>query len=409
MRIHSEDSSTEFITGIRGVLALIVLNEHMLKMFFPLATNDETLIDNWFGVFELLSYPPLNFLANGAWAVSMFFVISGFVLCNSFLSKKKNGKNIFFDIQVRYLKLTIPILFSLALVYAFTQLRMLDVAGLLSFYSSDFIAPISDDFGFKRMVMQGLYDTIIEGSYENNLVLWSMMYEFFGSLIVFISIYIFSFFGEGLNSYAIKAMVYGSLVILFSNTLYLGFVLGMLICEAYNSDDCKKYLNRTFMYWSIPAGIAGMYLIGYMIRGDNGSIYSILPLNDPKSYEEYTFNTIGSSLLLLVALFSARISSVFSSRIMMQLGKISFSLYLTHFTVLLVVANGLYSIDFTGDYGLNSSVMCMLSVPAIFGVAIVFDKYIVTPSQKLSIQVPRFIQNSALTMITSKKVNRSYD
>ncbi len=72
---------TMYLDGLRGLLAIVVFNEHFLKVFYPLSslweidhTSTASLAD------DLLVFSFLQLFIDGSFAVSGFFVLSGYLL-----------------------------------------------------------------------------------------------------------------------------------------------------------------------------------------------------------------------------------------------------------------------------------------------------------------------------------------
>lgn len=76
----------KYIEGIRGLAAIIVVLHHYTLAFYPalnFGDSNQTNFGN--GSLELLfANTPLNLIYNGGFAVSVFFILSGFVLSNAY-------------------------------------------------------------------------------------------------------------------------------------------------------------------------------------------------------------------------------------------------------------------------------------------------------------------------------------
>ena len=77
----NQSGKIQYLEGIRGVAALMVFFHHFLLAFFPSFNFAGDPATSHLGTFELNYWrTPLSVFTNGEFMVSLFFVLSGFVL-----------------------------------------------------------------------------------------------------------------------------------------------------------------------------------------------------------------------------------------------------------------------------------------------------------------------------------------
>ena len=89
----------DHLDGLRGVAAVAVVIFHLMSALMPWLVAEQQPGAHW------LAYTPFAVLWNGTFAVSVFFVLSGFVVTNATLRK---SDPIWIDVVIRYLRLAIP-------------------------------------------------------------------------------------------------------------------------------------------------------------------------------------------------------------------------------------------------------------------------------------------------------------
>jgi peptidoglycan/LPS O-acetylase OafA/YrhL len=190
-----------YLEGLRGIAAFTVFLGHFVLV-------------SWF---FFGSIPYLNLLVPwGQFSVCIFFVLSGYVLTHSFFLQG-NQEILTSGAVRRYLRLLIPILFVCLIIFAWYYPifgGINNLGSILHLYS----------VMFWGIFFQG--QTI---SYLYAGVLWTITIEFIGSFIVFSFA---SLFGKLRNRW----IFYCIAIILFFNSYYLAFILGMALAD---SNNCR--------------------------------------------------------------------------------------------------------------------------------------------------------------------------
>lgn len=313
-----------YLDGLRGLAALIVVVSHFFQVFAPSVFEGREEIEHF--AFEgIAARTPFNLLFNGNFSVCLFFVLSGYVLSYRFFGT--GDRFIVYSSAIRrYFRLAVPALASVFLAYLILVLDLGAYDNIRGMTLSSMPDPFAADANLLVMLKESLFHTFFTYGSQYNPVLWTMTYELFGSFMIFVFLIV-------CGRHRIRYAVYAILICLFIDSYYLGFVLGMLISDVKNSGrDRLAFIYQSWIRLLLLC--AGIYLGSYPYVAPQGTIYSILQ-RGASNFDFFVFyHVIGSFLILTVLLHSSRMQSIFSHRFFAYLGKISFSLYLVHFTII---------------------------------------------------------------------------
>lgn len=229
-----QTTSTRFLEleGLRGIAAIAVVIFHFLVLFYPgmfygvghsmAPVQHMRFEDNLFGL-------PTGAFISGAFAVAIFFVLSGFVLTIGYF--QTGDKKIIQKLATkRYLRLMLPAAVSILLVWLILSFGLnanKNIAeGISLAGSSSSLWTFNPNF-FEALWqgILGIFTTSLNAEHYNP-VLWTMQYEFIGSFLVFL---IALLFGKSKNRW----IVYLFAGILTFNTWYIGFIIGMVLADLY--------------------------------------------------------------------------------------------------------------------------------------------------------------------------------
>jgi peptidoglycan/LPS O-acetylase OafA/YrhL len=323
------------LDGLRGLAALIVAVFHFGSAFLPWLIPDQTNCPSW------LADTPIAIVFNGPFSVSIFFVLSGFVVAQA--AARRNAP-VYINIPLRFLRLALPA--AASTVFAWCLLKLIPTATfdlniILPHWwlSRTYQAPIPS---LASAIYDGLIRTFIRGESRFNNVLWTMQIELIGSVTIY-SLY-------GLTNDRVRIMI---TIILGMLTLirpqYLGFVLGSLMRDLWSAGKLwNVYPSIVF-----TAGI----LLGFPGRGFADRV------NFPHLYHKLTLGAsdglippLAAALIIYGTLRSIPLAKIFSGRIIQYLGRISFVLYLVHvpllYTVFALMFDRFQPLSYLGILGL---------------------------------------------------------
>lgn len=370
------------LEGLRGMAAIIVVVFHALLLFYPgmmygISSYGSTYTPNmplekfWYG-------NPLGGLLSGTFAVSIFFVLSGFVLTVGFF-QKKNPEIIKRLAAKRYIRLMLPALVSIMFAYALMKLGLSIGQGQTSAIThSVWLQGLwTMPPHFLEAITQGLYGMFMQVGASYNPVLWTISYELIGSFVVFAGALLFA-----QSKY--RWIIYGVMLFWLWNTWLFGFALGMLMADMYVSRRNVLAAIRQPLLW--PLLILGIFLGGYPPNETTGTLYAPLGISQLSMTQNQSFYTaLGATLVVLCVILLPRLAGFFAHKRISILGRYTYSLYLVHMPLLLTVCTGIF-VALHAHMGLHrASVISIVLYLVVVGIATyVFERFIDAPSTKLS-------------------------
>jgi peptidoglycan/LPS O-acetylase OafA/YrhL len=318
----------EFLDSIRGLAAIAVLLSHSLRMFeWPRLVG------------RIANYPFINIPFNGGAAVTMFFVLSGYLLSRPYLVPKSPGAALRkMDVPTfyirRFTRIWMPWFFAFCLsalaqvlVFRSWSTHPPQTDWSLSFWH----APLT----LAKAVSQCLF---ISKNQVVNLVMqdWSLGFELQVSILLPVVIFLHS-----LRPRWILAVLTIPAFLLDLTGCYFAFMLGILL--AAHADHLLKDLKPKPLSAKV-----GMLLLG-IIYYEMPHFDAWLPAHF--GYEWANPNVIdlfrseasaGCVLILLASMSSGRMQATLHLPLLIFLGRISYSVYLLQFIILLCVLPPLF-------------------------------------------------------------------
>ncbi|MFL9988075.1 acyltransferase family protein, partial [Paraburkholderia sediminicola] len=216
----------------------------------------------------------------------------------------------------RYIRLTVPI--SLACVIAFCLIK----AGLM--YNQHVDAAIGGDWigqfyhwtpDFYSLIRFSLFDVYFNFNDNRSFIftLWTMQIEFFGSFPIFSLLALFGHLERRWIPYGLAFIA-----VRLINPDLISFMMGLFIAELYQFEQVRPVLVRKISKVAASVMLAGVvalpvFVFHYLPR----SVFSDVA-------------TLAASVIVVSTIMLRQMQMVFTSRVSIFLGKISFSLYLVH-------------------------------------------------------------------------------
>ncbi|PEF73262.1 acyltransferase family protein [Bacillus pseudomycoides] len=317
------------LDSIRGLAAITVVFGHFCLMLPSLPNS--------------IKFSPLRFLWAGGEAVIIFYVLSGFVLSMALYHSKTNYWGYFIK---RFVRIYIPYYFWICITFAlFILFSPYEVTGLRDWFYDKWQGPITKLDIMNHFV---LLNNFFTDNY--NPVIWSLAQEMRIS-IVFPLLFLL-FYKQSWKKTILFAMSF-SLISIFLNMLHIGkaegfyngyadtlhftsmFMVGMLLfkhqeelTQLYRS---MKNLNRKLL---IALGVF-LYLYSILIYG--------LSSNDTTFLLKDWGVVIGVSIIIIMAMNNLKVKAILNKGVFVYLGEISYSIYLCHFPITMVLFKLLYA------------------------------------------------------------------
>ncbi|KAF5678373.1 hypothetical protein FHETE_1347 [Fusarium heterosporum] len=412
---------TAYLDGLRGFAALLVYIHHH-ELWAHGISNQDGIFENSFGYegkYHFATFPFIrHFFTGGHYAVSTFFIISGYVLSLKPMSLMQAGEHaqlgdvLASSLFRRWLRLYLPLI--LALLCYITFLHMFGIwTRIMTKQGSWYDELWAFYYEFKNFSF--VYKEGGEPWLTYNRHLWSIPVEFKGSIVIFTAQMAFSRCSKNARLWCEAGLIFYFMYI-SDGSFYAMFVSGMLLCDLdllASKGDLPRFLARLepakeFIFYHLL--IFSLFLGGVPSQNRNveqlaknrGFYY--LSWFKPQAVFDYKWFYLFYAAVFLVASIP-RISwlkAFFETRFCQYLGHISFSLYLVHGPVLWSIGERLFmatgwqneemmkniphwanklALPMSGPLGLEVSFLLpqLILVPLTFGLADVATRFIDTP------------------------------
>lgn len=318
------DGRIRSLDGLRGLAATIVLLHHWLLIARPLLEG--TL--SW----AIISQSPVKLVTAGNEAVLVFFVLSGLVVV---LPVFRPGFSWMGFLSARVVRLYGPVIAALALS---ALLIVLVPRNRSAMPEGSWMAEThADEVTWQAFLMQA---SLVPRQYPLNNPLWSLHWELVYSILLPFATAVALL----VRRWALSAVIVCCAVSLIgrvfeqSELLYFPiFLMGTIM--AARMPDLLAWVQRPRPRWFMPtfAALSVVMLIASWLARP------IAPSGSEISHILWALAAPGAAGVVLVSLAWAPAISLFETRVMQWLGKISFSLYLIHVPVLATLAFALGS------------------------------------------------------------------
>ncbi|MYW23701.1 acyltransferase family protein [Bacillus thuringiensis] len=326
---HFMSKRIKELDSIRGLAALTVVFGHFCLML-PSFPNS-------------IKFSPLRFLWAGGEAVIVFYVLSGFVLSMALYHSKTNYWGYLIK---RFVRIYIPYYFWIIVTFVlFILFSSYEVVGLRDWFYDRWQGPITKLDILNHFVLLNNFFT------ENyNPVIWSLAQEMRIS-IVFPLLFLL-FYKLNWKKTILFALSF-SLISVVLNMLHIGkaegfyngyadtlhftsmFMVGMLLFKyqeklIYSYRNMKKF-KKGFL---ITLGVI-LYLYSILIYG--------FSRNDTTFLIKDWGVVMGVSIFIIMAMSNLKVKAFLNKSVFVYLGEISYSIYLCHFPIMMVLFKLLYT------------------------------------------------------------------
>ena len=361
------------LDGLRGLLSLMVaLNHSFMVVVIPSFANVWQQNPLVFRGLESKLQQLFMLIGNGGAAVTLFFLLSGFVLSQSLSRTKLNFKGLLAFLAKRIIRLYpvyLLIVFSTAI-----YMKLGFSYQTFPFSSAWFNWWMNFQMNFKELVLNILFVHAYVGG-----VTWTLR-------VILITSFIFPVF------YSLNKKTSALVDILISIFLiYLSFTL--LNIEGFRD---LRYLYMFYLGLMLPKfqkqfSLAPNRLISIMLP-----FAALLLLSYRYSTNEYqggVVESIISFFIIGIAAYSEKVKSLnfLDGKLLQFYGKISYSFYLINFSVLYVFSRLMFQklphLPYQEEYLYIHLTLFLLSVLVTTGISLLVYKYIETPSKNFANKV----------------------
>jgi peptidoglycan/LPS O-acetylase OafA/YrhL len=311
------------LDAMRGIAALVVFGWHCTLAFYPDFTGylgsanveDSARSRFWFAAI------------NGSSAVAFFFVLSGFVLSRPYLLSGERSILVR-GVLKRWPRLAGPVFVTVMASWLLFKINAYSYQPAAALTHSSWLAHFGGGYGagsfeptFASAAAQGAVLTFLRGDYGYDSSLWTMSYEFYGSLMVYALAFLLV---QGTTTGARLAVLTGAaLTCQLSNPLLAPFVVGVALAAF-----LPRRGFRAPAIIALPAVILALLMCGYT-RGAGGFYAGVTAVYPSVLPEPYLYG-IAAAILIAAAEAWRGMKSFLSRRWGFISGELSFPFYLVH-------------------------------------------------------------------------------
>lgn len=367
------------LDGLRGIAALMVLFHHTLLML-PDFANAEWGISGAQvnGPFEwLLIRTPLRLIWSGQARALLFFVLSGFVLALPWL----NGRTAPYPHFVfsRFCRIYPPYLIAMLIAAAGSFL----LGGHELIHATIFFNQLGWAFQPSWRAVSSISAVLDNRSSEYmNEGMWTLVWEIrVGLIFPLLMMPIMRWQNRGLIGLLFALVLLHHL---------MAWCFGVQVSAA--QDDAPQQIFYYAEFFAFGAAVATnrRWITAILSRswrlGPICLVFGCLVCWIPWRIEDDRMIALGAAIILAAIVGSAKIQPWLETSPLLWLGRQSYSLYLTHVPVIMVVI-----IAFNGRVPLA---MCGLVIPLALAISWAFHGWVEIPSVALAQRLPGFLQKT---------------
>lgn len=368
-----ESKRITWIDGLRGIASLFVVFHHFIMGYYPAAYQGADAVTHLGGNVEAdFSQSPLAFFAIGDLWVSVFCLISGFVISYQ-VFHMTDEKQFSKSLLKRYPRLMLPVFALSAIVYVMLHLNLFFNTQAAAITGSEWLAQFyQNKTTISDLIFSSIADTWIVGFstlYSN--AFWMLADLFTGSFMA----YILAAMSKGMNRRVIYVYIATALIYLSTNSRLTDFALGVLLSYiVVQYGESIHQHKRTCIVLGVLMLISAVFLGAYPVAYAPTNEYRFLNHLPDRLNPYYFYHMLASALLVMAIYLLKPLKKLLSMRPVLFLGKISYSVYLVHIPVLFSLSAWflLKLMERTGNYNLSAGVMFGISIAVIWVLAWLF-------------------------------------
>jgi peptidoglycan/LPS O-acetylase OafA/YrhL len=317
-----------YFDGLRGLACLQVVIDHYAQSFSP------------------VNYARIGFFGNGECAVDLFFLMSGFVLTGSF---KKFPSQIFGHATRRLLRLGVPSLIAVPIAAVLFRIGLHHAQIAAAISQSDWLAPLVAVYPLSNLTTVHIGIWLLFGPHGIGLFswsglpdqltninppLWTISVEIWGSFWVLFLVWLRDR-SQPVYIVTLAASVY----LIGLNELAL-FTNGHLCSAMVGRYGFKRTAKRPATGWWGAALILEGILLSTGHALDPADTLLFLPPGLLAYYPWFHWQVeFGAVMIFIGVLLMPNLHSVLDRWLPQYLGRLSFSIYLLHYPILIAVGS----------------------------------------------------------------------
>jgi peptidoglycan/LPS O-acetylase OafA/YrhL len=383
------------LTSIRGIAALIVVAWHFASVFLPAIITGNTLTQH--SKIDIIIYQtPLSIFFAGNFAVVLFFVLSGFVLTQRFF-RQDSAKTLFSAAFKRYFRLMPLVLVSTLIAYTVMSVGAIYAKPVGNISGS--IWAKSEYYTFSPKLVEavqqgflGVFTGQVSSSLNYNPVLWTIYYEFLGSILIF-------GIATMVKGYSKRWLFYLIIFLAFINTYFSAFIAGLILADTYSSKHgWYVLLAKMRKIYKISLLAFGISIAGFPYFGDVQHIgkfwQSLLIFENNINLSRTVIQIVASMIVIVLALSWGRLKNILESKPLLFIGNISYPLYAVHFILIYSLSSYIFlkAIDYF-TYTSSVLIAVAMTIPVMLWSAYLLNKYLEIPLMRIVAKIGKWAED----------------
>jgi peptidoglycan/LPS O-acetylase OafA/YrhL len=357
------------LEALRGLAAFIVVAWHFLWAFDPARIGIVDGFDPSAALLGSVSFASID----GPAAVTLFFVLSGFVLPLGFFGSGR-AELVVRAAAKRWLRLVCLVMLAVLLSWLLFSCGLYRHREAAQLSRSAWLGTFGGSHP-QQSFAPSLLGAVLEGSLFAFLrepdmydpVLWTMHHEFLGS---FVSFFLALMLWRARPTAAVWLLATAAVVVHFTDPYLFAFVAGTGL--AWLMSRFTPHLSPCLALTSI---IGGIFLFGYLEPRGSYAAFSLVRDASPMRFDRIAVHTASGVMIIIGLLGNDRLGRSLATAPFRLLGRLSFPVYLFHFPLLCSLACALF-ITLRPAVSLHMTLLLVAAAyaPLVVGVGYVFAR-----------------------------------
>lgn len=324
------------LEALRGLAAFIVVAWHFLWAFDPARIGIVDGFDPSSALLGSVSFASID----GPAAVTLFFVLSGFVLPLGFFRSGRTELVVRATAK-RWLRLVCLVMLAVLLSWALFRCGLYRHREAAQLSQSTWLGTFGGSHP-RASFTPSLPGALLEGSLFAFLrepdmydpVLWTMHHEFIGSFVTF---FLAMILWRARPAAAAWLLATAAIAVHFTDPYLFAFVAGTGL--AWLMSRCDLHLSPSMAVACIAIGI---FLFGYLEPRGSYAMFAALQDANPARFDRIAIHTASGVMIIIGLIGNDRLGRSLATPPFRLLGRLSFPVYLFHFPLLCSLACGLF-------------------------------------------------------------------
>ena len=378
-----EKKRIQWVDGLRGIASICIVLHHFIIGYYPAAYEGATAMRHLPGSVEAdFSQSPLAFFVLGDFWVSVFCMVSGFVIASQVFAMK-DGKQFSKSVIKRYPRLLIPVFALSVMVYIMLHLGLFYNVQAANITGSSWLGQFYQyETTLWDLFLSSFIDTWIFGMqtmYSN--AFWMMAELFAGSFMA----YLLAAMGKHTNKRILYVYIGIAVAYLSINSRLTDFVLGVLLAYvAIHYGQKIKQKRQLTMVLGLIFFVIAFIFGAYPQAHAPSNAYQLLNCLPDRLNPCYFYHMLAAMFLMMAIYLCEPLEWLMSTKPALFLGKISYAVYVVHIPILFSGSAWMFVkfTNITERYNVSAGLTLLLSLLIIIGLGWVFWRLIEKPSTK---------------------------